>query len=509
MTILPVILAGGSGTRLWPASRVSYPKQLLALTGDHSLLQETAKRLQGLSSRDVDGRPVVVTNADYRFTVAEQLRAIAIDRPRIVLEPAGRNTAPALTLAALAVADGDQDPILLVMPADHVIRDIAAFQTAISEGADLATAGAIVTFGIVPDRPETSYGYIRLGAAAETAEAPARADDPLTATPAVWLPAAGTPRTARVMAGFTEKPDAATAAAYLTSGDYLWNSGIFMMRRSVWLAAIDHFGPEIAAACRAACAASREDGDFIWIDRDSFLASPSDSIDYAVMEKLMSTPEAAPALVVPLSAGWSDIGAWDAVWAISAKDQHGNVGRGHAVFEDCTDTLIYADNRTVTALGCDEMIIVESADVVMVAPMDKAQEVKNVVARLSEGRKDLTQTHRRVYRPWGRYEAIDRGDGFQVKHIVVYPGAALSLQTHSHRAEHWVVVSGTAEVTRGDEVFLLTENQSTYVPVGEIHRLANPGRVPLEIIEVQSGSYLGEDDIVRLEDTYGRIEDGD
>jgi mannose-1-phosphate guanylyltransferase / mannose-6-phosphate isomerase len=279
------------------------------------------------------------------------------------------------------------------------------------------------------------------------------------------------------------------------------------MRRSVWLAAIDRFAPDIAAACRAACAASREDGDFIWIDRDSFLASPSDSIDYAVMEKLASAPGTAPALVVPLSAGWSDIGAWDAVWAISTKDQHGNVSRGNVVFEDCTDTLVYADNRTVTAVGCDEMIIVESADVIMVAPMDKAQEVKNVVARLSEDRKDLTQTHRRVYRPWGRYESIDNGDRFQVKHIVVYPGAALSLQTHRHRAEHWVVVRGTAEVTRGDEVFLLTENQSTYVPVGEIHRLANPGTGPLEIIEVQSGSYLGEDDIVRLEDTYGRIED--
>jgi mannose-1-phosphate guanylyltransferase / mannose-6-phosphate isomerase len=503
MTILPVILAGGSGTRLWPASRVSYPKQLLALTGDHSLLQETAKRLHGLSSRDVDERPVVVTNAEYRFTIAEQLRAIAVDKPRIVLEPAGRNTAPALTLAALAAAadgdqgaarGGDQDPILLVMPADHVIRDNAAFQTAVSEGADLATAGAIVTFGIVPDRSETSYGYIRVGAPARGAGATDAAARPDAAP------------TARIMAGFTEKPDAETAARYLASGDYFWNSGIFMMRRSVWLTAIDRFAPGIAAQCRAAYAASRKDGDFTWIDRDSFLSSPSDSIDYAVMEKLASTPEAPPALVVPLSAGWSDIGAWDALWAISVKDEDGNVSRGDTVFEDCRKSLVRADSRTVAVVGCEGMVIIETADAVLVAPMDKAQEVKNVVSHLAERHPELVQTHRRVSKPWGHYESIDSGDGFQVKHIEVNPGAALSLQMHRHRAEHWVVVSGTAEVTRGDKVFLLTENQSTYVPVGEIHRLANPGKVPLEIIEVQSGSYLGEDDILRLEDTFGRIE---
>jgi mannose-1-phosphate guanylyltransferase / mannose-6-phosphate isomerase len=469
---------------------MAHPKQLLSLSGERSLLQETVARLQGLARFRVDDRPVVVVNAEYRFTIAQQLREVGVGSPRIVLEPAGRNTAPALTLAALAtlgsaaLADGragndHHDPVLLVMPADHVIRDRDAFLTAVAEGYGLASEGAVVTFGIVPHRPETSYGYIRLGA-------------PL---------AEGT---ARRMAGFTEKPDAPTAGGYLDSGDYLWNSGIFMLRRSVWLAAIEQFAPDILEACRAACANANHDGDFIWAGREQFLASPSDSIDYAVMERLLTPAQTIPALVVPLDVGWSDVGAWDAWWEVACKDGDGNATRGDAIVEHCRDTLVHADHRTVVAVRCDKMVIVESADAILVAPMDEAQAVKQVVSRLAEERPELTQTHRRVFRPWGSYDSVDSGDRFQVKHIVVDPGASISLQYHRHRAEHWVVVRGTAEVTRGDEVFQLTENQSTYVPPGETHRLANRAEVPLEIIEIQSGAYLGEDDIVRIEDRYGR-----
>ncbi len=479
MTIKSVILSGGSGTRLWPASRESHPKQLLPLTGELSLLQETAARLKGFADGEVDPRPLVVTNEEYRFIIAEQLRQIGLRSPQIVLEPVGRNTAPALTLAALA-AVGEGDPVLLVMPADHVIANVAAFQLAIVEGAQLAADGALVTFGIVPDRAETGYGYIRAGAMASGADS------------------------ARALLEFVEKPDHATAERYVASGEYFWNSGIFMMKASVWLRAIERFNPAMAAACGNAYAGRSADADFIRIDADAFERSPSDSIDYAVMEKLAAAPELGQGIVVPLAAGWSDVGAWDALWAVSEKDAAGNAARGEVMFEGSRNTLVHASGRLVAAIGCDDMVVVETPDAVMVAHKNHTQDVKKVVARLKAEGRSLTQSHRKVYRPWGWYDSIDAGERFQVKRIVVNPGAKLSLQMHHHRAEHWVVVRGTAEVTSGERTFLLAENESTYIPLGHTHRLANPGKVPLEIIEVQSGSYLGEDDIVRFEDNYGR-----
>lgn len=481
MTIKMVVLSGGSGTRLWPASRESYPKQLLPLTSAYSLLQETVVRLKGFSGGEVDAQPLIVSNEEYRFIIAEQLRQVGVRSAQIVLEPVGRNTAPALTLAALTAAQDGQDPVLLVMPADHVIVDLPAFQQAIAEGAAQAGAGRLVTFGIVPDRAETGYGYIRVG------------------------PLAGDARTARVLAEFVEKPDAATAARYVASGEYFWNSGIFMMKASVWLAAVKHFRADIAQACDMAFEGRQADADFLRVDKAAFAACPSDSIDYAVMEKLQSAPALGQGVVVPLSAGWSDVGAWDALWAVSDKDEDGNAGRGEVMFQSSRNTLVHANNRLVAAVGCEDMVVVETADAVMVAHKSRTQDVKKVVERLKAEGRTLTQSHRKVYRPWGWYDSIDSGERFQVKRIVVNPGATLSLQMHHHRAEHWIVVKGTAEVTNGEQVFLLGENESTYIPLGHTHRLANPGKVPLEIIEVQSGSYLGEDDIVRFEDTYGRV----
>ena len=479
MIIKSVILSGGSGTRLWPASRESYPKQLLPLTGERSLLQETGLRLKDFAAREVDPRPLVVTNEEYRFIIAEQLRQIGVRSPQIVLEPFGRNTAPALTLAALA-AQEEGDPILLVMPADHVINDVAAFQQSIADGSAFAADGALVTFGIVPDRPETGYGYIRSGEA--LAEG----------------------RLGRALLEFVEKPDRETAQRYVDSGEYFWNSGIFMMKASVWLRAIRRFNPDMASACEAAYAGRKPDADFIRLEQGAFERCPSDSIDYAVMERLAEAPELGMGVVVPMAAGWSDVGAWDALWAVSDKDAAGNAGRGQVMFEDCRNTLVHSGSRLVAAIGCDDMVVVETPDAVMVAHKDHTQDVKKVVARLKAEGRSLTKSHRKVYRPWGWYDSIDAGERFQVKRIVVNPGAKLSLQMHHHRAEHWVVVKGTAEVTCGERTFLLGENESTYIPLGHTHRLANPGKVPLEIIEVQSGSYLGEDDIVRFEDTYGR-----
>ena len=476
MIIKSVILSGGSGTRLWPASRENHPKQLLPLTSERSLLQETAVRLDGFAGGEVDHRPLVVTNEEYRFIIAEQLRQIGVRSPQIVLEPFGRNTAPALTLAALA-AQEEGDPVLLVMPADHVITDLAAFQQAIAQGGSLAADGMLVTFGIVPDRPETGYGYIRAGEAVGGG---------------------------RELAEFVEKPDLDTARRYLDSGGYFWNSGIFMMKASVWLRAIERFRPDMAKACKAAYGGRKPDADFIRMDQGAFEGCPSDSIDYAVMEHLAGTPELGKGVVVPMSAGWSDVGAWDALWAVSGKDEAGNASRGEVLFEGCRNTLVHSNDRLVAAVGCEDMIVVETPDAVMVAHKDRTQDVKKVVARLKAEGRSLTQSHRKVYRPWGWYDSIDEGERFQVKRIVVNPGAKLSLQMHHHRAEHWIVVKGTAEVTNGERVFLLAENESTYIPLGHTHRLANPGKVPLEIIEVQSGSYLGEDDIVRFEDTYGR-----
>jgi mannose-1-phosphate guanylyltransferase / mannose-6-phosphate isomerase len=486
--IQPVILAGGSGTRLWPASRQSHPKQLLVLTGSHTMLQQTTLRLQGFAHARLAPQPVLVTNDEYRFIIADQLSQVGISDCRMILEPAGRNTAPALTVAAL-LAPGAEDPILLVMPSDHLIADLEAFHTALAEGAEQAAAGAIVVFGVTPLTPETGYGYIR------------------TAHP---LPGA---KTACGLGAFTEKPDLETAERYLAEGGYLWNSGMFMVRSSVWLAAIERFRPDIATACRAAAAGARIDGVFVHLDKAAFVACASESIDYAVMEHLGrqqaagGEPQEPRAAVIPLSAGWSDLGAWDAVWAASTKDEAGNVVRGNVIVEDGRGSFIQSQSRLVAALGIEDLAVIETADAILVAKRDRTAELKKLVDRLAVHDKNVTQFHRRVYRPWGWYESIDQGPRFQVKRLMVAPGGSMSLQYHNRRAEHWVVVSGTAEVTCDGRVFRLEENQSTYVPRSSPHRLANPGTEPVEIIEVQSGDYLGEDDIVRLEDNYGRVED--
>ena len=478
--LLPVVLCGGSGTRLWPLSRETCPKQFLALTGTRTMLQETALRLQGLGQIPVATAPVLVCNTEHRFLVASQLMEAGIRGARIVLEPKGRNTAPALTLAALqARADGG-DPVLLAMPADHVIANVPAFHNAIARAFPIASQGAMATFGIVADKPETGYGYIECG------EAIAGAD-------------------AHHIASFAEKPDAAHAQRYLDAGNYLWNSGLFMVRTSVWLKAIQNCRPDIHAACAAAMAGAQQDVDFIRPGSEAFTACPSDSIDFAVMERLPSRPELGiPACVVPLQAGWSDLGAWDALWQVREQDAQGNAHIGDTVQHGCSNSLLLSSSRLVAGVGLDSIVVVETPDAILVADKRQTQEVKQIVAKLREAGHALTQTHRKTHRPWGWYDSIDSGERFQVKRIVVNPGASLSLQMHHHRAEHWVVVKGTAEVTNGDKVFLLGENESTYIPLGHVHRLTNPGKVPLEIIEVQSGSYLDEDDIVRFEDTYGR-----
>ena len=476
--ILPVILSGGSGTRLWPLSREQYPKQLLPLFDQETLLQSTATRLAGFKGApEVAAQPLVVCNEEYRFITAEQLRAAGKPASTLILEPMGRNTAPALTLAALASAEAD--PVLLVMPADHVVTDKASFQRAIEGGAQLAVAGAVVTFGIVPDRPETGYGYIQAGESG--------------------------PHGARRIARFVEKPDLATAERYLASGEYLWNSGLFMLRASIWLKAIGHFHPDILAACESAMEKGSRDADFLRVDKTAFAACPSGSIDYAVMEKLPGdTALGVAAHVVPMSCGWSDVGAWDALWQVAEKDGAGNATRGDVMLHETSGSLVMADGRMVACIGIEDMVVIETPDAVLVARKDRTQEVKQIVARLKTQSRSEAATHRKVYRPWGWYDSIDGGARFQVKRIVVKPGASLSMQMHHHRAEHWIVVTGTARVTRGDEVLLVSENQSTYIPLGTKHQLENPGKVPLEMIEVQSGTYLGEDDIVRFHDTYGR-----
>ena len=480
MQLQPVILSGGSGTRLWPLSREQYPKQLLALAGDDTMLQATATRLDGLAGVcEVDDRPIVVCNEDYRFMTAEQLRAIGKATDRIILEPVGRNTAPALTLAALLSVEGGEDPLLLVMPADHVIGNRTAFQQAVATGAAQAAQGAMVTFGIVPEHAETGYGYIRCGDAC--------ADG------------------VRAIAEFVEKPDAATAQAYLASGDYLWNSGIFLVRAGTWLNAMAQLQPSMLAACERSMAGHRRDTDFVRVDAAAFRECPSDSIDYAVMEHLAGRDDLGIAgVVVPLAAEWSDLGAWDALWQIADKDAQGNACQGDVLLEDVQGSLVIATDRMVACVGVSDVVVIETPDAVMVLDKSRTQEVKKIVARLKAEKRPQASAHRKIHRPWGYYDSIDHGERFQVKRIVVNPGASLSLQMHHHRAEHWIVVSGTARVTRGEETFLLSENQSTYIPLGTTHRLENPGRLPLEMIEVQSGSYLGEDDIVRFEDTYGR-----
>ena len=477
--LVPVVLSGGSGTRLWPVSREKHPKQLQPLLGGESLLQDTLRRLGGLPLAP----PVVVSNQEYRFITAEQLRELGLPAWTLLLEPAGRNTAPALTAAALYASRDGADPVLLATPADHHVRDAGAFRAAVQRGLADAEAGAVVTFGIVPDRPETGYGYIETGVGA---------GDTATEAPLA-------------ISAFREKPDAATAAAYVAGGRHYWNSGIFMLRASVWLRAIGHFAPGILAACRDAVDRARDDGDFVRLDAAAFAASPADSIDYAVMERLPVSPQLGiAAKVVPLVAGWSDVGAWDALWQAIGHDADDNAVAGDVWFEDSTGNLVMAEHRLVACIGCEDMVVVETADAVLVAPKQRTQEVRTLVGRLKAAGRSEVELHRKVHRPWGWYDSIDNGERFQVKRIVVRPGATLSLQMHHHRAEHWVVVRGTARVTRGEEVILLGENQSTYIPLGVKHRLENPGQIPLEIIEVQSGTYLGEDDIVRFEDNYGR-----
>jgi len=486
--IQPVVLSGGSGTRLWPLSREKYPKQLLSLTGDDSLLQATVRRVFGIANADI-AAPMVVCNEEYRFVIAEQLRLLG-QSGTVVLEPCGRNTAPALTLAALAAIKNKADPVLLVMPADHVITDVAAFQNVVSQGALLAHAGAVVTFGITPDTPETGYGYIQSGAAYASAGSAAHSS-------------------ARVIARFVEKPNLATAQSYLADGSYLWNSGLFMMRASVWLSAMAQCRPDILAACQSAWDQGQTDGEFARVGKDTFAQCPSDSIDYAVMERIASgthqgNTQLPPGVVLPLSAGWSDVGAWDALWQVLPKDSQGNVAQGDVLLQDCQNTLALSEGRLIACVGVSDLVVVETADAILVSHKDKTQDVKKIVDALKAQGRPESSIHRKVFRPWGSYDGVDAGERFQVKRIVVKPGGTLSLQMHHHRAEHWVVVSGTARVTRGDEAFLVSENQSTFIPLGTTHRLENPGRVPLEMIEVQSGSYLGEDDIVRFEDVYGR-----
>jgi len=478
MIVQPVVLSGGSGTRLWPLSREKYPKQLLPLIGDDSLLQATVRRVEGLAGVQL-AAPMVVCNEEYRFVIAEQLRVMG-KTGSILLEPIGRNTAPALTLAALAAMRDGADPVLLVMPADHVITDTPAFQAVVRQGAALADEGAVVTFGITPDSPETGYGYIQAGAAF--------GEDG-----------------ARSIARFVEKPDLATAQAYLDAGSYLWNSGLFMMRASIWLAAIAVCRGDILSACRTAWAQGSVDGDFLRVGQEVFTQCPSDSIDYAVMERIAAGDGALPSgVVIPLSAGWSDVGAWEALWKVLSKDEGGNVLQGDVLMHDCRNTLAFSAGRLVACIGVEDTVIVETPDAVLVVHKDKTQDVKKIVDRLKRDGRPEGQLHRKVFRPWGWYDGVDAGERFQVKRIVVKPGATLSLQMHHHRAEHWIVVRGTAKVTRGDAIFLVSENESTFIPLGTRHRLENPGCVPLEMIEVQSGSYLGEDDIVRFEDVYGR-----
>jgi mannose-1-phosphate guanylyltransferase/mannose-6-phosphate isomerase len=453
---------------LWPLSRELYPKQLLPLASDKTMLQETVCRLAGL---DDLAAPLVICNDAHRFMVAEQIHQLG-QTPAIILEPCGRNTAPAVAMAALHARKGGADPLLLVLPADHLIADVEQFQEQISKACESAEQGALVTFGIVPTAPETGYGYIRAASLAAGEGYP--------------------------VASFVEKPDLATAQSYLDSGDYYWNSGMFLFRASRYLEELARFRSDILSVCEQAFANLTQDLDFMRLRVEDFAACPSDSIDYAVMEKTDR------AVVYPLDAGWNDIGAWSALWDVKAHDEAGNVKLGDVLVKDVRNCYLHGTKRLIAAVGVEDLVVVETADAVLVAKRDQVQDVKEIVAQLKQGGRDEALLHCRVNRPWGAYEGIDAGTRHQVKRITVNPGASLSLQKHHHRAEHWIVVTGTALVTCGDKELLLSENQSTYIPLGEVHRLANPGRIPLEMIEVQSGSYLGEDDIVRFEDVYGR-----
>ncbi len=469
--LIPVILSGGSGSRLWPLSRRHYPKQFLPLVGDKTLLQETVSRVAQIPAI---ADPIIVCNEEHRFLVAEQMQAIGQATLSIMLEPVGKNTAPAVAVAALEALKQHENPVLLVLPADHLIQDVAALEAAVSSGFKLAQMEQLVTFGIVPGAPETGYGYIEKGA---------RTPDDL----------------AFKVKAFVEKPDQATALEYVSSGAFLWNSGMFVFRARTYLDELERCEPEILAACQNALGAAVHDLDFTRLQEAAFSASPANSIDYAVMEKTQN------AVVIPLDAGWSDVGSWSSLWDACDKDVYGNVSIGETLSLETRGSYLYSSGKVIAAVGLENIIVVETADAVLVAAKDQSQRVKEIVTQLENKNCDRIVTHRKVYRPWGNYDCVDAGDRFQVKRIVVKPGAALSLQMHHHRAEHWVVVKGSARVRKGDEVFMLEENQSTFIPLGVKHRLENPGPIPLEIIEIQSGNYLGEDDIIRFGDAYGRV----
>jgi mannose-1-phosphate guanylyltransferase/mannose-6-phosphate isomerase len=483
LKVQPVILCGGSGTRLWPLSRAGFPKQFLCLTGEDSLFQQAAKRLMNLETTEIQvANPLIVTGEEHRFLAAEQLRESGIELSAALLEPIGRNTAPALTLAAMAAQESGDDPILVVTPADQTVANAVAFTQAMHEGINEAAEGSIVILGIAPDRAETGYGYIQAkstkdGAALEVLQ-------------------------------FVEKPDATTAQSYLDQGDYYWNAGMFVLKASVWLNAIKFFRKDIADATALAWAKRSSDNKavnaFIRPGKEEFAAISPESIDYAVMERC---PESEFSIkMVSLDAGWSELGAWDAVWNVLPKDNNGNAHVGDVMTTDSQNTLVHASSRLVSLVGVADLVVIETADAVLVADRNRSQDVKHIVTQLQGSKREEHTLHRKVHRPWGWYDSVDEGDRFKVKRIQVKPGASLSLQQHQHRAEHWIVVKGTAAIINGDKQFTLQENQSTYIALGEVHRLTNPGTVPLEIIEVQSGGYLGEDDIVRFEDRYGRSE---
>jgi len=477
--IIPVILCGGSGTRLWPLSRAGFPKQFLVLSGNTSLFQQAVERVNGLACDDIYvGDTLVVTNEEHRFLALDQLRELSTVAATLLLEPVARNTAPALTLAALQATAQGQDPILVVTPADQTVADAAVFTTALRHSVRAAAAGGMVMLGITPQSPETGYGYIR-----RTGDAGVNGEF--------------------AVAQFAEKPNLDTAQSYLASGDYAWNSGMFVLKASTWLKALAHFRPQMAQASQQAWAGKTTDAQFVRPDQAAFALVPSESIDYAVMEHCPGS--AFPIHMLPLDAGWSDLGAWDAVWQVGPHDADGNVTVGDTLLADTRNTLIHASHRLVGTVGVSNLVIVETADAVLVADRSQSQHVKKLVTALEQQHREELTLHRKVHRPWGWYDSIDEAARFKVKRIQVNPKASLSLQKHHHRAEHWIVVKGTAEVTCGDQVTLLTENQSIYIPLGTVHRLSNPGLMPLEIIEVQSGSYLGEDDIVRVQDSYGRI----
>ncbi|MCG6202399.1 mannose-1-phosphate guanylyltransferase/mannose-6-phosphate isomerase [Psychromonas antarctica] len=469
--LTPVIMAGGTGSRLWPLSRELYPKQFLTVTGNESMLQQTVARLSGIEHV----APVLICNEEHRFIAAEQMRLGGYEHGGIILEPVGRNTAPAIALAALQAVNNaidGEDPVLLVLAADHIIENEQAFKATVEKALPFAEKGQLVTFGIVPTAPETGYGYIKSGSQDGDAFS---------------------------VSEFVEKPDLATAEEYLASGNYYWNSGMFLFKASRYLEELQKFAPDMLDVCKRAIATPSQDVEFIRVDKAIFATCPDNSIDYAVMEKTNL------AMMVPMDAGWSDVGSFSALWEVSAKDENNNLIKGDVITVDSTNNYIYAENKLVTTVGVDNLVIVETKDAILVASKDKVQDVKEIVNQLKAAGRTEHKLHREVYRPWGKYDSIDAGQRDHVKRITVKPGEKLSIQKHHHRAEHWIVVSGTASVLNGDKTILVTENESTYIPLGTIHALENPGKIPLEMIEVQTGSYLGEDDIVRFEDRYGRV----